>query len=654
MTVPAPRAVRTASEAASVDGAVVRGECYARCYGGSGDAVTVVRLVRLTVLRPAASLSGEEIRRLSRTASTGASRSRCRVASLRGDTERRPGRPRARAARGLLRDQPRTCVGRGRRALRQPAQRLLAAPPRRRLHAAAARPAGAVRAARARLRRHERGLPHDAGLGRPAPRRLRRLAERLRGSPPSCGRARSRSSARRPTAARSASGRSSGCRRARSATRPSSCCRRRRPRTPRCRTPSACAGSPRSRLGSTRRAREAVRVSCSTPTNASCSRASSSRAGRSGATPGGGSTGRADEPRCARARGGGRARRLRPGPLVWTRSRTGRASTRAGTASASGRTPCAAASTGAASARGVARKRVDLRYGPFRSWVERRRFARTLPEIVAALDRDPAPAAPLASANVVAVAELSRRGQEIVDAARELVEREGSAALTMRAVAARSACPRPRSTSTCPGRTSSRSTSSMSPSAPVALARAARGLEGIAHAYRRSARPPAPVPALRSSPAASERLELAAAPPLLAAWAAPAARGRDDVHARHGRSGARRPLRPTRTWRGVARASRLPSADADRNRRLVFRIECDSRVCHSVAGNANQCAARGRHPRGSWVGADGRSTPVPMRRFLAGAPERRPRLRSPSRWPRLRDPPASAGGRLLRPGGRGH
>ena len=60
------------------------------------------------------------------------------------------------------------------RPLRQPAQRLLAAPARRRLHAAALRPAGAVRAARARLRHHERGLPDDARLGRPAARRLRR------------------------------------------------------------------------------------------------------------------------------------------------------------------------------------------------------------------------------------------------------------------------------------------------------------------------------------------------------------------------------------------------------------------------------------------------------------------------------------------------
>ena len=46
---------------------------------------------------------------------------------------------------------PGACLGRRGRALREPAQRLLAAAPRRRLHAAALRPAGAVRAARARL-----------------------------------------------------------------------------------------------------------------------------------------------------------------------------------------------------------------------------------------------------------------------------------------------------------------------------------------------------------------------------------------------------------------------------------------------------------------------------------------------------------------------
>ena len=48
----------------------------------------------------------------------------------------------------LLRHQPGPRLGRRARALREPAQRLLAAAPRRRLHAAALRPVGAVRAAR--------------------------------------------------------------------------------------------------------------------------------------------------------------------------------------------------------------------------------------------------------------------------------------------------------------------------------------------------------------------------------------------------------------------------------------------------------------------------------------------------------------------------
>ena len=119
----------------------------------------------------------------------------------------------------LLRDQPGPRLRRRRRALRQPAQRLLAAAPRRRLHAAALRAARAVRAARAGHRRHERRLPDDAGLRRPAPRRLRGLGRAARSaSRASCARARSASSARRRTAARSASGPSSGLQERRSAT----------------------------------------------------------------------------------------------------------------------------------------------------------------------------------------------------------------------------------------------------------------------------------------------------------------------------------------------------------------------------------------------------------------------------------------------------
>ena len=73
-------------------------------------------------------------------------------------------------------------------ALREPAQRLLAAAPRGALHPAALRAGRAVRAPRRGDRRHERRLPHDPRLRRPAPRRLRRLrraarADRARPAP---------------------------------------------------------------------------------------------------------------------------------------------------------------------------------------------------------------------------------------------------------------------------------------------------------------------------------------------------------------------------------------------------------------------------------------------------------------------------------------
>ena len=103
-------------------------------------------------------------------------------------------------------------------ALRQSAQRLLAAAPRGALHVSALRAVGAVRAAERRDRRHERGLPHDARLGRPAARRLRRLRRAARADRARAGAAAgSRSSARRRTAARSTSGPSSACRSGRSA-----------------------------------------------------------------------------------------------------------------------------------------------------------------------------------------------------------------------------------------------------------------------------------------------------------------------------------------------------------------------------------------------------------------------------------------------------
>ena len=159
----------------------------------------------------------------------------------------------------LLRDQPGPRLGCRRSPLREPAQRLLAAAARGGLHAAAVRADGAVRAARARLRRDERRLRTTPGSGD-----LRRgdfdgVAARA-ASRPSSTRSRSRSSARRRTAARSTSGPSSGRSGARSGRPRSSCSRRPRRRTRPCRTPSGCTGSARCASGSTPGHREAVRA----------------------------------------------------------------------------------------------------------------------------------------------------------------------------------------------------------------------------------------------------------------------------------------------------------------------------------------------------------------------------------------------------------
>ena len=164
----------------------------------------------------------------------------------RPDAERRARRARARARRRLRRDQPGARVRRRGRALREPAQRLLAPAASGRVHLAAVRAGGAVRRARRGSRDHERRPQDDSRIGRPAARRLRRARRSgWKRSRERCGRGRSASSARRPTAARSASGLRSDCRSGGSATRSCSCCRRPRPRTRPCRGRSGCAGSGR-------------------------------------------------------------------------------------------------------------------------------------------------------------------------------------------------------------------------------------------------------------------------------------------------------------------------------------------------------------------------------------------------------------------------
>ena len=121
--------------------------------------------------------------------------------------ERRPGRARARARRRLLRDQPGPRLGRRGRPLREPAQRLLAAAPRRRLHAApATRPRSSSTCSRSAIGVTNAAYRTTPGSGDLRARRLRRLARAARAARRRArGRARSGSSARRPTAARSAS-----------------------------------------------------------------------------------------------------------------------------------------------------------------------------------------------------------------------------------------------------------------------------------------------------------------------------------------------------------------------------------------------------------------------------------------------------------------
>src|SRR5205085_10215360 len=106
--------------------------------------------------------------------------------------QRGAGRPRIGPLGRVLRHQSGTRVGRSGRTFREPAQRLLAAASRRGLHAAHVRAARAVRLTRAGDRPDERGLPHDEGVRRPAPRRLRRFGRPSRAAGPHAVAARAR------------------------------------------------------------------------------------------------------------------------------------------------------------------------------------------------------------------------------------------------------------------------------------------------------------------------------------------------------------------------------------------------------------------------------------------------------------------------------
>ena len=132
-----------------------------------------------------------------------------------------------------------------RRRVRESAQRLLASAARVGLHPARARAREQFELLRYGVGAHERGeRGRRAARATSGPRTSQARASGSRDRERLWLRARSASSARPPTAASSASGRSTGCRRGGSATRRSSSFPPRRPRTPPCPGASACAGSP--------------------------------------------------------------------------------------------------------------------------------------------------------------------------------------------------------------------------------------------------------------------------------------------------------------------------------------------------------------------------------------------------------------------------
>src|SRR4051794_28640286 len=98
------------------------------------------------------------------------------------DAERGARRPGSGSPNRLRRHQPGSRVRGGRRALREPAQRLLAPAPRGTADLAPLPAGRAVLPARRGNRRHERRLPHDDRVERPAARRLHWLGRAYRGA----------------------------------------------------------------------------------------------------------------------------------------------------------------------------------------------------------------------------------------------------------------------------------------------------------------------------------------------------------------------------------------------------------------------------------------------------------------------------------------
>ena len=198
--------------------------------------------------------SGHPRARIPRPCSPSGSGSRSRRVSTRASpkphsrptTLRSPRRARSRARRRLLRDQPRPLLRRCRRAFRQSSQRLLAASPCGR----ASRRSSSTRPEQFDLLPLGIGVTNAAYRTTPGSGDLRAgdfagSAERLERLAASCGPARSPSSARRPTAAPSASAPSMAFRSGARRDRRSSCSRRPRRRTRPFPGTSGCAGSRR-------------------------------------------------------------------------------------------------------------------------------------------------------------------------------------------------------------------------------------------------------------------------------------------------------------------------------------------------------------------------------------------------------------------------
>ena len=197
-------------------------ECYERCYGWRCDEDT--REAAAAGTRPVASSP----RTWARGCGYCSSFASTHASPKPPDRLRRSRRPRARRTRRLLRDQPRARECRRARALREPAERLLAPATRRRLHASSPRAARVPGAPGVRHRPHECRPQNHTRVERPSCGRLRGCTRAARDD-----RSRARSARHRVRR----QGRLSGCVSRAPRARPAGAQARRRRRCSSCRRP---------------------------------------------------------------------------------------------------------------------------------------------------------------------------------------------------------------------------------------------------------------------------------------------------------------------------------------------------------------------------------------------------------------------------------